>query len=186
MLLFVDACIRGKESRTKALCEAFLSEYIRLNPNEVIERAELAGEEFKPLTQYDLENITEERQATARQFAKANRILIGAPYWDFSFPSALKCFIEHICVRDITFRYGDDKGLVGLCNADKLLYICTAGGAIDGENHGFDYIKEVGAKLLGIKEFLYIDAQELDIIGKDVNKIMSEAADKVVKAAGLF
>ena len=186
MLLFIDACIRGEESRTKALCEAFLAEYIKLNPSETIKRVELAGGEFEPLTHHDLENTSDERNKAAKKFAGADKIIIGAPYWDFSFPAVLKCYIEHICLKDTAFRYCDDEGLVGLCKADKLLYICTAGGAIEGENHGFAYIKEVGSKLLGIKEFFYIDAQELDIVGKDIKKIMSEAADKVVKAAGLF
>ena len=33
------------------------------------------------------------------------RCSIGAPYWDLSFPAALKIWVEHMYVRNLTFRY---------------------------------------------------------------------------------
>ena len=41
----------------------------------------------------------------ARQFAAADRIVIAAPYWDLSFPAALKQYVEQINVLGITFIY---------------------------------------------------------------------------------
>ncbi len=41
--------------------------------------------------------------ALVRQFAEAETIVIDAPYWDLSFPAALKQYIEHINVLGITF-----------------------------------------------------------------------------------
>ncbi len=41
----------------------------------------------------------------ARQFAGADEIVIAAPYWDLSFPSVLKVYLEHICITGITFQY---------------------------------------------------------------------------------
>ena len=37
-LLFVDACIRGEKSRTKALCEHFIKEFTELNREAEVER----------------------------------------------------------------------------------------------------------------------------------------------------
>lgn len=71
----------------------------------------------------------------AKQFAAADFIVIAAPYWDDSFPSVLKVYLEHICVNTITFSYGSGGKPVKLCHANRLVYITTAGGNIK-ENSG--------------------------------------------------
>ena len=44
---------------------------------------------------------------------KADEIVIGAPYWDLSFPAALKVYIEHVSVCDIAFHYTEDAQCEG-------------------------------------------------------------------------
>ena len=39
------------------------------------------------------------------RWPEADEIVIGAPYWDLSFPAALKTYLEHCCVCDVTFHY---------------------------------------------------------------------------------
>ena len=39
----------------------------------------------------------------AKDFAKADTIVIAAPFWDLSFPASLKCYIEAINILGITF-----------------------------------------------------------------------------------
>ena len=133
-LLIVDACPRGEGlSRTLKLLDAFLQGYqgerqlLRLAgcslipyDGAMVERREAliqAGRTQEPM--FDL----------ARQFAQADQILVAAPYWDLSFPSALKVYIEHIFARTITFMY-DDSGPVGLCRARRMGLLTTAGSPI--------------------------------------------------------
>ena len=56
----------------------------------------------------------------ARQFAAADQIVIAAPYWDLSFPAALKQYFEQINVLGITFAYTPEGVPKGLCRARKL------------------------------------------------------------------
>ena len=47
-------------------------------------------------------------------------IVIGAPFWDLSFPAILKIFIENIYVTGLVTKFGENGKPVGLCKAKKL------------------------------------------------------------------
>ena len=44
----------------------------------------------------------------AKQFAEADTIIIAAPFWDLSFPAALKQYFEQINVLGVTFVYNEE------------------------------------------------------------------------------
>ena len=116
----------------------------------------------------------------ARQFAEADTIVIAAPYWDLSFPAALKQYIEKINVLGITFEYTAEGYPMGLCKADKLYYVMTAGGNYVPEEFGYGYIKALAENFYGIKEVKLIKATGLDIYGNDPEKIMAEAVNSII------
>ncbi len=184
MVLFINACARP-QSRTLALAKK-LSKTVSGN----IEMLDLFKEDLKPLD-YDMlsrrEGFTEKSDFSdgmfiyAKQFQKAEEIIIAAPYWDLSFPAILKCYLEAICVNGITFRY-NEKGIPqGLCKAKRLVYITTAGGFIPEDNYGYDYVAKLCTDFFGIKNTLHIKAEGLDIQGADVEKIMETAENTAVK-----
>lgn len=109
--LFVNACMRGEDSRTLALCREYLQ-----GKEEVVE-VDLATLGLKPFDAQMVAYRTEKQKAKAwddpifdlsHQFAEADEVVIGAPYWDLSFPAALKVYMEHVSVCDIAFHYTDD------------------------------------------------------------------------------
>ena len=101
-LLFVDACMRGPEqSRTYGLCRHFIDEYLKTHPEfQLVHRDLTAGDlpqltgplsgqrEEWPVTQPDNPLI-----APAREVAGADVIVVGAPYWDLTFPAALMVYL---------------------------------------------------------------------------------------------
>jgi putative NADPH-quinone reductase len=115
----------------------------------------------------------------AKQFANADTILISAPYWDLSFPSLLKTYIENINVNGITFSYSEKGYPVSLCNAKKLIYITTAGGPIISDELGFGYIKSLAENFYGIKDISYIKAEGLDIFGANIQEILNCAKKEI-------
>lgn len=178
MILFINCCVRS-DSRTKRLADAFLGllegdiEELRLE--DVL--FPLTDEKY--LAKRD-SLIAEERFddplfSLARQFAAADRIVIAAPYWDLSFPATLKQYIEHINVLGVTFLYTPQGTPKGLCKADDLYYITTAGGAFCPEEFGYGYIKTLAESFYGIKNTRMISAVGLDIYGNDPEKIIEEA-----------
>lgn len=184
-VLFVNACISDKDySRTLRLAEAYLKRFDK--DNIVIE--DLVKKPYLPKTSETLCNrnkaiennhLDDEMFLAAKRFSVADEIVIAAPYWDLSFPSELKVFIEHIMVNNITFTYRDNKP-VGLCKAKRIIYITTSGGYILNNNLGFDYIFAIG-KMLGIKECFEISAEGLDIEGADVELILSNKISEIME-----
>ena len=113
----------------------------------------------------------------ARRFSEAEIIVIAAPFWDLSFPAMLKQYLELINVTGITFKYSEEGIPVGLCRADSLFYVTTAGGCYVPEEYGFGYIKALAQNYYGIQDVRQLAAVGLDIYGADVDAIMRAAEE---------
>lgn len=181
VILYINSCVRD-ESRTNKIAQALLQklggEYEELNLEE---------EELTPLSKTTLEYRTELIDKGdysspifryAKQFAKADIIVIAAPFWDLSFPAALKTYIENIYVTGIVSRYGTDGKPVGMCKAEKLYYVTTAGGPYIPD-YSFGYIKDLAVNYLGIKEAMLIKAEMLDIDGFSAENIIKHVIDSL-------
>ena len=181
-ILFINACVRT-ESRTRQLTEKLL---LKLNrPYEEVRLHEIAfpvaDENFlnmrdRLIAERDFENPLFD---LARQFSESEIIVIAAPYWDLSFPAALKQYFEQINVVGITFKYTEDGIPVGLCKARRLYYVTTAGGSYVPEEFGFGYIKALSQGFYGIQEVRKIEAAGLDLVGADVSAIMRAAESTI-------
>lgn len=190
-VLFIDSCMKqGEESRTKILCNSFLSELKKVHPDYEITELVLKDLDLKP---YDMEMVNRRYDIVnscdwdnpvlkyARQFAEADRIIIGAPYWDLAFPSILKIYIEHIFVGGVTFK-ATEEGLKGMSKGEKALFIQTAGGFVGDTDPGTEYLKYV-LKTLGIEEFERVSADFIDVEGVDVKEKIEEAEKKLKEIA---
>ena len=183
-ILFVNACVR-KESRTMKLAKKLLS--IIDEPYEELRLGEMTfsvvNEEY--LNRRDVLIAQSDFQDSmfdlARQFAEAETIVIAAPYWDLSFPAMLKQYLEQINVVGITFKYSKEGVPIGLCKADRLIYVSTAGGHFVPEEYGFRYIKALSQNYYGIQDVRKIEVSGLDIVGADVNAIMRDAEEDMLK-----
>jgi len=184
MILFVNACVR-KNSRTKRLAN-YLIDVL----NDEFKEINLMKENIFPLNDKNLEFrsfLTENKNFDnpifnyAKDFAKADTIVIAAPFWDLSFPASLKSYIEAINIIGLTFDYSSDGIPFGLCNAKKLFYVTSAGGKIFNLEYGFGYIKSLCNNFYGIKDVFCIKAENLDIIGSNVENILKETESSILK-----
>ncbi|MDO4291570.1 MAG: NAD(P)H-dependent oxidoreductase, partial [Eggerthellaceae bacterium] len=142
MVLFVNACVRGDKSRTLALCREYLKgvkqtgEIVREVNLELLHLAPLSDQKVAFRSQLArAKRYEDDIFNLSHQFAEADDIVIGAPYWDLSFPAALKTYIEHVSVDGITFRFTPEAHYEGLCTARRITYITTSG-SILSENSG--------------------------------------------------
>ena len=180
MILYINACVR-EESRTDRIARqllARLGDYTEIN---------LEKENPLPLNRCTLEKRTaliesgdfnDQMFRYAHQFAAADTIVISAPYWDLSFPAILKSYIENIMVSGITFRYSEQGFPIGMCRAEKLYYVSTAGGPFSSD-FGYDYIRSLAVSMLGIRETELYKADMLDIVGNDENVIIQNAINVI-------
>ena len=184
MVLFVNACVRH-DSRTKRLADCLL----RIMDQPVAE-LDLKDRSF-PTVDEDFLNQRDRliREGAfgdplfelARQFSLADEIVIAAPYWDLSFPAALKQYLEQINVVGITFRYTEEGIPESLCRARKLYYVMTAGGGFAPEDFGFGYVKALAENYYGIHDVELIKAVGLDIVGADVEQILSVCEEDMLR-----
>ena len=188
-LLFIDACVNRGISRTEQLAQTLLKE-MNQNGEYEIETLNLEDEDLKLFTGKESalrESLTRAGNFEgplfiyAKQFAAADRIVVAAPYWDFSFPARMKCYLEQICVTGLTFTFSS-KGIPGgLCHADSLHYVTTSGGSIGELNLGYEYVEKLCKVYYGINETVCYTAEGLDIEGNSVEEIMKEAEEKAVQ-----
>ena len=185
-VLFVNACVREKYSRTDQLCRDYISKLPQ--EAEVIE-VNLDKEGIKPLDKELLKkrdgllsskSFDDPMFDYAKQLMDAEHIIIGAPYWDLSFPALLKIYLEHCSVTGLTYIY-NEKGIPeGQCKAKSLSYITTSGGPIGDFNFGYDYIKGL-CQLFGIPKTHFASAEALDVWGNDVDGIITNAKEKITE-----
>ena len=189
MILFVNACVR-KNSRTKRLADRLLA-ILHAPVTELC----LADYEFPAVDEAFLEKrdtLKEEGDfsgpifALASQFAAADEIVIAAPFWDLSFPAALKQYFEQINVGGVTFCYTAEGALKGLCRAKKLYYVTTAGGDLVPSDYGFGYVKALAQNFYGIQDVELIKATGLDIVGADVEQLMLDCEADIVRRFAAF
>lgn len=182
MILYINSCVR-EHSRTRRLAENLLA-----GLDAEVEEVRLSDISFPAVDEAFLKNrdrliaageFDNSLFALARQFAAADQIVVAAPYWDLSFPSALKQYFEQINVLGITFLYTPEGIPKGLCRAKKLYYVMTAGGMYVPEEFGFGYVRALAQNFYGIEDVQLIRAVGLDIDGADVESIMNDSLNSI-------
>ena len=194
-VLFIDCCIRGEQSRTRKLAEAFLAE-LKKRDDVSIERLTLMDEPIIPFSNgffWQRERLLEQGELNhprfryAHRFQRADRIVIAAPFWDLSFPALLKVHIENLCVQGITFDCDEKNGCYGVCRAEKMLFLTTRGGAMEGRpnENGTKYLSDM-AQFFGIPSFEAIAADALDMGLEPVETILNRAIARAKERAKSF
>lgn len=195
-LLFVDCCIsqRGEDSRTRKLAEAFLKAFQKEHSEAEVETVD--QETLLALKPFAREKL-DERDALAsvgawdapvfrlaRQFRAADGIVVAAPFWDLSFPAALRTYIEYISANGLSYHYEAD-GCHGDCRAERLVYL-TSGGDVEREDSvGVLYWRQLCA-MFGIGRFDYVFAGGLDIDPAKAPELLEAACILAGKLAETF
>ena len=176
-ILFINACVRER-SRTLSLAR-YVIEKLGKDVDEVcLDKVDLYPLDSKRLAERDdackRKDFSSPMFDLAKQFAKAETIVIAAPYWDLMFPALLKEYLETIIVNDLTFTYNEMGRPQSLCNCKKLVYVTTSGGPIHF-NFGYDYIQTIAKAFFGIADVKCVKAECLDVKGADVDEILEQA-----------
>ncbi len=177
MILYINACVRsesrtdwlakqvlntlGKDYTEQRLCELNL---LPLNEARLERRTRLIASQNYEDSMFDL----------SKQFADADIIVVSSPFWDLSFPTLLKTYIENIYVTGIVSKYGENGAPVGLCKAKKLYYVTTAGGPYN-QKYSYDYIDDMARNFFGIRATELVVAENLDIVGADAERILNDS-----------
>ncbi len=178
-VLFMNAAFRDG-SRTKRLAEYYLQTF---HGTDEVERLELGVDVPMPLDQTRLREYNAAVSAHefsgnmfdyARQFAKADEILIAAPFWNFGLPAVLSAYLELVCSQGVCFDIDEKGNYISLCRAEKLVFFTTAGGYIPEVNCAFGFLQDLCEAFFGIEDVRCYQAEGLDIDGTDVEAVLAQ------------
>lgn len=90
---------------------------------------------------------------------RADAVVLTAPVYNFSIPSALKAWIDHVCRAGVTFRY-TDKGPEGLLRDRPVYLVMASGGVPFGSAADFasTYLRQV-LRFVGIEDVRLVGAE---------------------------
>lgn len=198
-ILYIKANAKPEgASRTFKVSDKFIEAYKQSHPNDEIITLDLYNENIKLLSESDINTVfgpkTEESKnhpilKYAYQFAEVDKYVIAEPLWNLSIPAILKAYIDYISVVGITFKY-TEKGPVGLLQGKKAVNITARGGNYSSEplsmfEFGDKYLRAIFG-FFGITDFSTITAENLDVVGQDVDAIVGDAIKKAQDLAKSF
>lgn len=112
----------------------------------------------------------------------ADIVVIGSPMYNFSVPSTLKAWIDHVAVARQTFRY-TENGPEGLLEGKKAYLVLSSGGVYSegpaaSSDHVDTYLRTVLA-FMGITDVTTIRAEGV-ALGPEQEKVaMQQASAKI-------
>ena len=182
-VLLIRSSMFGEDSKSLRLAREFLAHYPH---SSVVERIltpasmpHLTAEVFQAMGRPESELTREEKASVAlsdtliAELEAADTIVLAAPMYNFSIPSTLKAWIDHIARRGRTFGYTEagPKGLLG----GKKVFVLTARGGIysQGPAQAFDFQAPYLRSVLG-----FLGLTDVNFIHFEGANISSEAAAK--------
>lgn len=180
-LLHIDSSPRGAASVTRRLSAHFVARWVEQAPGGVILRRDLAAPPPPHPTPEVLEAavlaVTERtpaQQAVAAhadallvELEQADVVLLGAPVYNFSVPSALKAWFDLVNRPGRTFRYGSN-GHEGLLSGRLVVAITARGGQLEPVTPGGDDLQAALIRsvfgFMGIADvrFVHVEGQDID------------------------
>lgn len=143
-LLFVSSSLSGEDSRSERVARELIA---ALGQTPIYERRLGDGSIPHPSGEYLQAIMTAPGNRTPRQYSLAKRgeayiedveaadaIVIAAPMYNFSIPSTLKAWLDHITQAGRTFRYTAEGRPEGLLKDKKVYVVASRGGVYTGDS----------------------------------------------------
>ena len=192
-VLRVTTSILGEGSISSKLMDELLAGLGDREPLQVVERnftdepiPHLDASWLGAISTAEAERSAEQQEKAAfsdrliDELRAADTLLIGLPMYNFSVPSMLKAWVDHIARAGVTFKY-TDSGAVGLLQ-DKRVYLVTAMGGIH-EAGATDflrpYMKQIMA-FIGLSNVHFITADGLNMGPERREQGLARASKQIV------
>lgn len=125
--------------------------------------------------------------AAVDELLASDIIVIGAPMWNFSVPSVLKAWIDHVVRAGRTFAYGAN-GPQGLAAGRKAIVALSSGGIYsEGPSQAMDFQTAYLRSLLGfigITEVSFVRAEGVSMGEDSYRRALAAAETQMSEALG--
>jgi FMN-dependent NADH-azoreductase len=187
-ILFITSSPRGNASYSNKIGTQVLDELQRAHPGAAITVRDLARDLLPHIDENfaagaaipDERRTPGQRAAIARsdalidELVRSDVIVIAVPMINFTIPSTLKAWLDHVARRGRTFAYGE-SGPQGLVTGKRVILVQAKGGVYSGSMQPFDFVAPYLKHMLGFLGMT--DVQVIDVEGTNLGP---EAAEKAV------
>ena len=159
-LLHLDSSILGGNSASRSISAAIVEGLRASTPGLEVTYRDLVANPVPHLTLDTFPAL--ESGAELRDFLAADVVVIGAGFYNFTIPSQLKTWIDHILVKGQTFAY-TQSGPVGLAKGKRVIIALARGG-----------IYQEGSPAAGFEHAETLLRSVFAFIGSDVEFVIAE------------
>ncbi|PLP89586.1 FMN-dependent NADH-azoreductase [Pseudomonas sp. FFUP_PS_473] len=196
-VLIIESSARQNDSISRQLTRDFIAQWQSAHPTDTITVRDLAanpvphldetllGGWMKPQEQRSAEELKALQRSNelTDELLAADVLVMAAPMYNFTIPSTLKAWLDHVLRAGITFKY-TETGPQGLLTG-KRAYVLTARGGIHAggaSDHQEPYLRQVMA-FIGIHDVTFIHAEGLNMGGDFHDKGLNQAKAKLAAVA---
>ncbi len=188
-ILVIDSTVSGDASVSKSLVREAVTALSEATPSRVIYRdlgaapvphlteATLAGVRGTPATESELVTRALSNELIA-ELRAADTIVIGAPMYNFSVPTSLRSWFDHVLRAGETFSYSE-AGPQGLLADKRVIVIESRGGLYsEGPAQAIDFQEPYLRHLLafiGLTDVAFVRAEKIGY-GPDAREAAITAA----------
>ncbi|ARU15646.1 FMN-dependent NADH-azoreductase [Croceicoccus marinus] len=194
-ILRIDSSTTGASSVTREMTGLIMEKLKADNPDAEVVTRDLGVEplaHLNPITTGairmgeddwtdDMKAAAPPEKAILDEFLSADVVVIGAPMYNFTIPSALKSWIDRLGVPRVTFRYSED-GPEGLVDGHRIIVASGRGGSY-GDDSPADYqegLLKTFFNFIGVTDITIIRAEGVGMPGGR-EKAMAAAKEQIAK-----
>ena len=197
-LLQINSSLYAHDGQSSRLATRFVEPWRAANPGATVLLRDLARE---PVPHLDAQRFgaflakEEARDAAQKdvvaysdlligELKRADVIVLGLPMYNFSVPSMLKAYFDHVARAGVTFRY-TDKGPVGLLGGKQAFVFAARGGLYAGTpaDTQTGYVRAF-LRFLGIEDIEFVYAEGLEIGEASRQAALARAQSDIERIAG--
>lgn len=194
-VLVIESSARQQGSVSRQLTEHFIANWQTAQPGDVVKVRDLAIDQVPHLDATLLggwmnpaEQQSEAEKAAAAlsnqltdEVLAADVLVLAAPMYNFTIPSTLKAWLDHVLRAGMTFKY-TDTGPQGLLSGKRAFVLTARGGVHAGsaQDHQEPYLRQVLA-FIGIHDVSFIHAEGLNLGGDALEKGLNQAKAQVAQ-----
>jgi FMN-dependent NADH-azoreductase len=197
-LLQIQTSLFGEGSQSSQLAAQFAANWQQRNPDGRVVVRDLALEPVPHLTAERFQAFltpadrrTPEQKAAAAysdtliaELAAADEIVLAVPMYNFSVPSTLRSYFDHVARAGVTFRY-TETGPQGLIQGKKAYAFITRGGVHAGAaDTQMPYLRQFLA-FIGITDVEFVLAEGLGLGDTNRQQSISAAQEAIAQLAPL-
>jgi FMN-dependent NADH-azoreductase len=191
-VLRVTTSILGQESVSSQLMDELLRKLGSAEEIDVVERnfqdqaiPHLDSSWLSALSTKEAERSAEQLDKVAfsdqliAELKRADILVIGLPMYNFTLPSMLKAWVDHIARAGVTFKY-TENGPAGLLKDKKVFLVTTMGGIHEIGKTDFlrPYMQQI-LSFIGLTDVHFITASALNMGAEYREQGLAEARSQI-------